>query len=235
MTELAIENGFVDALSLNLYNLHRFWVALGGENKQSCFEQAIWPNHHWRADFKLPDIQSISSGQIVATIDSTDSIESSHPAIFNQSVGLTVMSLDLNSSTQSYSYINSIARINKAGAISDWVNTCSRAFGYQIDQSAIEALLHQPGAQIFAYYANHTIAGTAISFQTGDVMGIHQVGVHPHFQGQGVARKLMHHILADTQAKQCRQVSLQASDAGLKLYRQLGFKVQAKLTKLKIK
>ncbi len=64
------------------------------------------------------------------------------------------------------------------------------------------------------------------AYKTGDTIGIHQVGVKPCFQGQGIARHLMAALLMRCQNWQAKRAVLQASSAGLPLYQSLGFNSQ---------
>lgn len=68
--------------------------------------------------------------------------------------------------------------------------------------------------------------GTAILFYTGQVVGLHQLGVAQAAQGQGVARIMMHQLLALASESQARWMTLQASRKGLGLYEQPGFSRQ---------
>lgn len=111
-------------------------------------------------------------------------------------------------------------------AITEWVEVASAAFGYQIEPAVIEKLLDDSDIQILmASYEGEPIA-SALLLKTGDIMGVHQVGVKPGYQGKGFARTLMTHIIAACASWRGNAIVLQASPKGRPLYDSLGFKAQ---------
>ncbi|MCU4675384.1 GNAT family N-acetyltransferase [Catenovulum sp. 2E275] len=226
----------MDQLQKNLNNLHHFWLTLGGQFKNGHFEQEIWPNHFWLKDYSLLDAHKIQQRAnlhkkiVLATIEKP-CFDAENT---KQSVSLEIMNLGLDRNINFSGFCPDVKQLTDLHLIQNWVDTCSKAFGYQIDIVAIKNLLNNPNARLFAYLDKGFIAGTAISYQTGDVLGLHQVGVHPNYQGMGIAKKMMSHILAELKLPDIKQVSLQASKAGLKLYQQLGFISLATLYKVQL-
>lgn len=107
-----------------------------------------------------------------------------------------------------------------------WLDIVSEAFGYSIDREVIEKLINDPDMQILmAYQCDHAIA-SAILYKTGDVIGVHQVGVKQDYQGKGFARSFMKKIIAICHLWRGKNIVLQASSSGKPLYQQLGFKTQ---------
>jgi len=66
------------------------------------------------------------------------------------------------------------------------------------------------------------VAGTW-SFQHEHDCGIYTVGTMPGWRRQGLARRLVEHVLADAQERGARTASLQSTPMGEQLYRSLGF------------
>ncbi|GAA3526476.1 hypothetical protein GCM10022394_01980 [Zobellella aerophila] len=64
---------------------------------------------------------------------------------------------------------------------------------------------------------------TALLNKTGEVIGVHQVGVPPEHRGKGIANGLMQRLIAACQDWGDRHITLQASGAGEDLYRRQGF------------
>ncbi len=216
----------------NLSNLHQFWLALGGAQQGNLFTHQIWPNHYWQADFKLPDINKVPQGKVMATIENPEAILLQAEKGFQQLVVLTAMNLMINPNMHDFKLNSKVVELTSNHDFSGWVKTCSRAFGYQIDLAAIEHLSLQPKVSILAYLSEGRVAGTVICYQTGQVLGVHQLGVAPDFRGQKIARSLMQHVLAMANKLECEQVCLQASEAALNLYLSLGFIPVAKLSKV---
>lgn len=119
-----------------------------------------------------------------------------------------------------------IKKVQTAQELTSWVNVVKEAFGYSIERNVIEKLLHDSELQILTAYYHESAVASAILFKTGDTIGIHQVGVKPSFQGQGLARDLMEALIAICIQWQGKYLVLQASKAGKPLYQGLGFTEQ---------
>lgn len=208
------------ALQQNLNNLHHFWAAMPNEQSKGIQSHSQWPNKVWASDFSLFTHKS-SNSQALVTTEQTD-INDALSSAFKVKFSLTMMNLTLDESQGKPAA--QVTTISTTGQLNTWTRACSEAFGYDIDASALTPLLTNPDASILAYLINDDIAATAITYKTGGVMGIHQMGVTPNFRGKGLARDLMLHILATAKEQNCSFATLQASKAGMPLYTQLGFK-----------
>lgn len=119
-----------------------------------------------------------------------------------------------------------LIKVKTAEELALWLDVVQKAFGYSVDRIVIEKLLNDSTVQILlAYYYDEAIA-SGILFKTGDTIGIHQVGVKPSFQGQGLARDLMGALIDICIQWQGEYLVLQASKAGQPLYQRLGFTEQ---------
>ena len=110
-----------------------------------------------------------------------------------------------------------------------WARVCGEAFGYAIDPAVISRLHGRRDTRLLEARWQGQLAGTALLHKTGSIVGIHQVGVAPGYQRLGIARALMHYSLQQGKYWQADYLTLQASQAGLPLYKQLGFASQGLL------
>ena len=124
----------------------------------------------------------------------------------------------------------SIEKVTSLEQLSTWVSIASEAFGYAIDQTVFEKLLHDADIQILlgmlGNEGNSVAVATALLYREGSVIGLHQMGVAKGFQGQGIAKKMMHGLIEQCVVQQDEYLVLQASQAGKPLYDSLGFKGQ---------
>ena len=116
-----------------------------------------------------------------------------------------------------------IRKITNETHINEWVDIGSNAFEYTIDSAVIAAASNSKGVScLIANYKGKPVA-TALLFQSGNTMGIHQIAVKPDLQGKGIARQLMTDLMSYCQELGLEAVFLQASEAGKPLYDSLGF------------
>jgi len=110
--------------------------------------------------------------------------------------------------------------------ITKWVEIGSEAFAYCIDRSVIENLINDKSIRILLGYQGEQAVASALLYKTGNVIGLHQVGVKRAFQGQGIAKYFMQEIISTCVLWQGKYIVLQASQAGQPLYDGLGFQAQ---------
>ncbi len=224
------------ALNKNLNNLNLFWQALNANFVKNVFTHASWPNKKWYADFTKPiDFSNLALpiNKTFSTIADLNNSELTDLVIKNQ---LIVMYLPLegdgNQQRLAGDIHPNIVKLDNESDATLWAKACGLAFGYEIDAHVIYGLLKNPNASVFAYMQDKQIAGTAISFRSGDTLGIHQLGTVPGYRKMGIAASIMQHLIAQAYGEKKKLISLQASQAGLPLYESLGFKIQGKLTSL---
>ena len=127
---------------------------------------------------------------------------------------------------------NSQLEVSRAASHEDiemWVQIGSEAFAYQIDINVIKPLVNDKDIQLLLAWHNGQPAACALLYKTNEVIGIHQVAVKHAFQGKGIAKNFMQHIIATCSQWQGEYMVLQASLAGQPLYEKLGFKAQFKI------
>lgn len=122
--------------------------------------------------------------------------------------------------------LNKLKQVKTTQDITLWIDIVSEAFGYSIDHVVIDKLSNEQDMQILMTHYNDQAIATAILYKTGDIIGIHQVGVKQDFQSKGFARVFMQEIIATCLLWQGKIIVLQASQAGKPLYESLGFKQQ---------
>jgi ribosomal protein S18 acetylase RimI-like enzyme len=119
-----------------------------------------------------------------------------------------------------------VKAVSTAQEITKWVDISSEAFAYSIDRSVIEKLLNEQDIQLLIGWKNDLAIASALLYKTGDIIGVHQLGIKQDFQGKGFARCLMLEIIRLCYLWQGRYLVLQASQAGKPLYDSLGFTEQ---------
>ncbi|MGJ8693581.1 MAG: GNAT family N-acetyltransferase [Thalassotalea sp.] len=120
----------------------------------------------------------------------------------------------------------SIIKVTTLDELNFWLDIASKAFAYRIDQIVFQNLMTEQDIQILLAYDNNQPIATGLLFKTGNIIGVHQVAVHPSAQGKGYARMLMQALITRSQIWQGTHLVLQASAAGKPLYESLGFKKQ---------
>lgn len=139
------------------------------------------------------------------------------------------MYLDLKDAPGSQPPANSgftVRPVNASDELKAWVDISSEAFGYCIDHAVIESLRNDAAIQLLLGSQDGEPVASALINKTGEVIGVHQLGVKLVFQGQGIARRFMQEIIAACGRWQGRYLVLQASEAGRPLYDRLGFSTQ---------
>ena len=119
-----------------------------------------------------------------------------------------------------------IKQIHSTQDIETWTDIASESFGYQIDVSSILNVADDSDVQILQVYHEDHPAATAMLHKTGEIIGVHLVGVPKRFRGKGIAYLLMQHVIESCHAWGGKYVTLQSSAAAESIYKRLGFKEQ---------
>ena len=224
----------------NINNLTALWKKYGATVIAQTPESKInasnsWPNRCWiegenNRQFYLthaPDTHKImqwgeiDNGQLNADSD------------WQQTSEQTAMYLALNDydgTTLPRNSAHNLIEVTDPETLKTWAKTSGEAFNYEIDLDALIPLLEEDDASLFLGMVEQQPALTAILYRTGDVVGLHQMGVKPGFQGRGLAGIAMQQLLTICQQSGARYMVLQASQAGFPLYEKFGFQQQFKLT-----
>jgi predicted acetyltransferase len=90
----------------------------------------------------------------------------------------------------------------------------------------VEKLLGLPEITLYLGLLPQGVAGTALLCTHHGVAGFHMAGTRPEHRRRGVARQMMHHLIAEARSRGLEMATLQASAMGEPLYSQLGFRKQ---------
>lgn len=228
----------------NINNLTHLWKKMGTQSRpaksiKNLHVSVSWPNRCWldweaKTD-EIPAIDLIFSrldqNIIVPVWVGLAGWAGIHKKIlidggFELSFEQTAMYFNL----ENYDVIGclnpDIATISSERDIETWTNVAAQSFEYEIDVSVIRQIADDPDAQLLLTYVDGQPAATAMLFRTGDIIGVHQVGVSGEYRGKGVARTLMQYVIERCNELTANYITLQASAAGEYLYRNLGFKRQ---------
>jgi len=116
----------------------------------------------------------------------------------------------------------------------DWLDfSAPVAAAFKLAETAVQrampaSLIQHPGIEL--YLARHTdgsaVAG-AVFTTHGDVAGIWTMGTHPAHQGKGYGRVLLTQAMSDHHRRGIAAFYLDATPAGERLYRRIGFRTVA--------
>lgn len=203
-------------LSKNLNNLHDFWSATSSEKRgDEIYVHLQWPHKIWCNNFARLESE-LWQKSIHVTVEKP----SPDNAI---TIKTSLMAMHLFLDNVVGKEHKSMIVVNSHEALSQWCHACGLAFGYQIPIQSLIPLLNDDNATLLAFQENGEMVGTAILYQSGENMGIHQVGVLPNFQGRGLGKALMLDLVERTKSKGCSTMTLQASNAGTPIYLKMGF------------
>jgi ribosomal protein S18 acetylase RimI-like enzyme len=227
-------------INANIHNLTSLWKKAGmahesffpQEKFDYCFiDNSDWPNRIWfnqSIDNELITIvkEKISSIAIPLTIaywntnknSSFVELESHGFTKLFEQVG---MSLKLTKPLQIESNLETKLVSNKTEA-NTWAKIFEKSFGYRILPDTIIKTISE--FDYYIAYSQNTAVGTAISYKTNDIIGVHSVGIPPEMRRKGYAKQIMKLLINDAIKKGCEYMTLQASDMGKNLYLSLGFK-----------
>jgi GNAT superfamily N-acetyltransferase len=254
-----MEKSFMHIDSANLNNLTQLWQRYGAqslyEDDQTQLRKNIsWPNRVWADMARSVSARSLEQSAKNAPDDSLFALwpamtedGSAAPQVtvdtlvrqssdWQPAVQHTAMALQLDKqlpdNTQTAArYPIQIKRLSDDTDIAAWVATGSKAFGYTIDANVIVPLLKCEDIQLLlAYNEDSQPVATGLLFKTGDVVGIHQIGVPADHQGKGYATQMMRFLIQRAEKWQADYVVLQATEAGRLVYQKLGFVDQFLIT-----
>ncbi|WP_323813445.1 GNAT family N-acetyltransferase [Cellvibrio sp. NN19] len=236
---------------LNVDNLTSLWRRMGINknsewNKKGLTVSEKWPNRYWFDwDANIQQINSIvpvlhqlpaqavvpvwiGAGQAANQLEVFLKDEC-FQVLFSQQA----MYLDLQQQVLPNLPELNVIEAQSPTDIETWVATASAAFGYTIDVAAIAALVDVPEVKLLLLKEAEQAVATALVYQTGDVIGVHLVGVPDEYRGRGFARMIMQQVIKISIEMGGKYLTLQASAAGEPLYLQLGFERQFEIRNYK--
>ncbi len=236
---------------LNIDNLTRLWKVMGFKEHQITESTTLkmstdWPHRVWFDDqlanqsvSQLTNSTNFLNESLFSSVLKDKTIPVWHAENnylgsfekklisngFQESFTQLAMVLPLNESINLKPTHAKIYRVNSETAIQAWTQVASKAFNYSIDIGVIKKIATHSDIRLLLAVVNEQPAATAMTYQTEQVLGIHQVGVLKEYRQQGLANELMHFIIKEYSG-QSRWMTLQASELGKGLYKKLGFQQQ---------
>ncbi|MBL1378495.1 GNAT family N-acetyltransferase [Zobellella iuensis] len=215
----------------NIDNLTALWRAMGSEPGGMAGLQASrgWPHRFWfdwdhQPELKGHELARLPPRAMVPVWTAGSALER---ALTSQGFGLVLeqraMHLAVDGEGSRPEGGLRLSRVLTPAQAECWAALCGRAFGYEVATATVRRLLGADGACLLLASREGGPVATALLFHTGEVVGIHQVGVVPEHRGQGIAHELMLQLMALAREQGARYLTLQASAAGEGLYRRLGF------------
>jgi ribosomal protein S18 acetylase RimI-like enzyme len=236
-----------DLRHLNLSNLFSLWESVGKANgaleshrgfKKIYHHGSSWPNRIWltgdegeecvRAALENATRYLTRKDEPILLVLTEEQAAFSGDWLEKQGLSLlfsqTGMVLDLQrASDVSSEGLLEIATVKTPDESSLWSQVASEAFGYRVDPNVLRNVFDLPEVTLYLGFLPDGVAGTALLCTHHGVAGFHMAGTRPEHRRKGVARRMMHHLMAEARARGLRYATLQASAMGEPLYTQLGF------------
>jgi hypothetical protein len=223
----------------NINNLISLWQ-VAGHSVNSYFENenfnyavvknSEWPNRLWfDHDIDQSSLNAakkfLSKQSKNLTVPYWDIYNSNSDELF-ESTGFKIKFKQIGMSMKLKNKFNfkkrlTIKLVSNKNEAQAWEDIYPGAFGYKI---SIDILLNtQDKIEYYLASLNNEPVGTAIVYNTGNVSGIHGVGVIPTARRKGYAEEIMKHVLNDSIDSGMKFSTLQASDMGKGIYLRLGY------------
>ena len=229
----------------NLENLVSLWRRMGTTRSRlaggAVVERSLsWPHRRWFAPGDRPSRSDwaelaptlLESKGVFPVWGGGDSPLAEWLAGEGHRIGSKLMAMHLPEIRGSWrgSLDLALERVVDTETADVWTKVAAESFGYPIDVDVVHGLLGHRDIDLFvAGPAQGPTIGTGLLFEEKGVVGIHMMGVLPAHRRGGVARHIMHELLARAAARKPRVVTLQASVMGEGLYRSLGFEPQLEI------
>ena len=235
----------------NIDNLTRLWQVYGCEaialeDNKDAFININWPNRLWQfSSIRESDILQFSAlsrsplwvhwpyidkqDGALSAFTETNQLDKVYQQHYWQCVlKQTAMYLDLKlQDNKSISVLPKsnfiIKKLTSNCYLNDWIDVVKDSFGYSVDQHVIEKALTHKDTKFYLGLIEGKPIASSLLFKTGNIVGLHQVGVKADYQGQGFARPFMQAMIKESSNWQASHMVLQASQAGKPLYDRLGF------------
>lgn len=195
----------------------------------SQIKNSGWPNRLWfREDItekNFPQIMEIMEKNPSLVIPYWDIFGSNSKSFFEKNgfnirIQLVAMALKLGEKFTLQSNLTFKRVLNEEDA-KTWSDIYPLSFSYVISK---ETLVHNyENVKFYLVHFEGKAIGTLTLFQTGDIMGIHGVGVIPEMRKRGFAEEIMKFAINEAIDADCKYAQLQASALGKGIYTRLGF------------
>ncbi|NMH86566.1 GNAT family N-acetyltransferase [Flavivirga algicola] len=235
----------MNSIKSNIENLTSLWQTVSQPFKAyfeekgfeySFVENSEWPNRLWfnkdidehLVSLVKNKVRSFSSNMIVPYCDiyKSDSFKLLEQNDFHLKFEQIGMTLKTNSLFKGVGDLK-LLKVTTKKEFELWSTLFKRSFGYFINPELLK-MSYKLVSYYIAYHQKEAV-GTGILFNTGDVSGIHAVGIVPEQRRRGYAERTMKLLINEAITMNYKYVTLQASDMGKNLYLKLGFKEQFKI------
>lgn len=235
---------------LNLSNLFSLWESVGKANgalethrgfRRIYNHGSSWPNRIWlngddgeeRVRASLEDAARFVTrkDEPILLVLTEEQAASSGDWLESQGLSLlfsqTGMALDLEKTSDlPGAGVLEIVKVKTPDESSLWSEVASESFGYRVAPDVVRNAFDLPKITLYLGFFPDGAVGTALLCTHHGVAGFHMAGTRPEHRRKGVARRMMHHLMAEARARGLRYSILQASAMGEPLYSQLGFHKQ---------
>ncbi len=238
---------------LNINNLLSFWRLAGSKAgayhissylEVSTINNSDWPNRIWVTSVQNDEAFNVAS-KLIRDIHQQHRFSLFHEEAEKVNERMHAFDLELISSQTGMNLSLDhwtlkeiieplkMIRVSTPKEAYEWSELFKVSFGYTISGETVTSLLHD--VSFFTIYHQEHHAGTAILYCTGNVAGIHGLGVLPNMRGKGIAKSTMEALLNEAKLKGLEFACLQASDAAFNMYKHLGFIQEFKMSNYQIK
>lgn len=221
----------------NINNLHTLWKEAGipfngyseeGNIYQSKIMGSEWPNKIWT----LSNLSTDSIEPIKNRMKTDPSLTFSH---FSSQVSATGelaeqgfghkstqygMSLELKEAFKPSKDLQ-LKKIEKTDDMVLWSRAFKQAFDYSISELTLERTKNR--IPYYLVYDHNDMVGTIILYITGNVAGIHSLGIIPEMRKKGYATEIMYQVLNRAIKENAKIATLQASEMAKNMYLGMGF------------
>lgn len=226
-------------MQLNINNLNELWTVAGrslggyteGENvHQSSIPGSEWPCKIWTTSEISNDTITRLRDQMAKNsrltfsyfIPKGNDVDQRLEQEFMLKSIQYGMSLELNDEFK----VSKVLRLKIVETPEEarlWSSAFECAFNYAISQAVIEAT--HKNIPYFLIYDDTKLVGTIILYPTGDVAGIHSLGIIPEMRQKGYATEIMYQVLNHAFSNNAKIATLQASEMAKKMYMGMGFSI----------
>ncbi|WCO02291.1 GNAT family N-acetyltransferase [Psychroserpens ponticola] len=201
--------------------------------KYSLIENSEWPNRLWLNQEINKDVITLVKEKLLSistnlTIPYWDIYNSDSFKILEQNGFIlkfeqTGMSLK---SSQIFTELKglSLHKVSTKKEAKLWSILFSKSFGYFTNPELL--IKSQKNTNYYIAYDQNIAVGTGILHTTGNVSGIHSVGIIPQQRQKGYAEQIMKLLINQSIKIDSDFITLQSSDMGKGLYLKLGFEEQ---------
>ncbi|MFB6456282.1 GNAT family N-acetyltransferase [Chitinophaga sp. Hz27] len=229
----------MDYIKSNINNLTSIWEIVGNTfntlHKDSSYNYCYvpgsdWPNRVWvapgtGAEGQQQAIEAVKRVPLGLTYSHWRG-NSEEESLLLKNSGLVIKSEQVGMSMHLKELLPVAGRlqlipIREQAQADIWEALYPQSFGYKISAETVLKTAHL--IPYFLIYLNEEPIGTILSIQTGDVIGIHCLGVIPAHRRKGYAEEAMAMALNEAIKKGITWATLQASQLGKGIYSRMGF------------